>query len=409
MLTADLLRARRRGDEVRPLWVDAESPAEQARAQALVSLFQAHVGQSRGALDDAIADLVGEDTDYLLHRGLAKLLFDRSEFETQSSLDPVELRRRVFERARAHHPVAQHAGDPLHPTTRAQVLADVAAELKLDASDVERALYADLDREQVLQTFEPIDAKALLQRYDVALAQAMLLRASSVTITIAPGDPKRYRQLFRFIKFYGLIHTATGDRRRGYEVTLDGPMSLFQLTSKYGLKLAEFLPALLLCEGWTLRARVLWGKERRQANFELTPAAGLRSHYPDRGVYVTEEERGLVERFEALESPWKIDRRTELVDLDGQGVLVPDLVFKNRDDGREALLELVGFWRKGYLASRLELLRAHGPKNLVLAVSKKLAGTREKLGELPGEVVLFSDVIRAKQVLEAVERVAVRP
>ena len=154
---------------------------------------------------------------------------------------------------------------------------------------------------------------------------------------------------------------------------------------------------------------MLWGKERRQANFELTPAAGLRSHYPDRGVYVTEEERGLVERFEALESPWKIDRRTQLVDLDGQGVLVPDLVFKHREDGREALLELVGFWRKGYLASRLELLRAHGPKNLVLAVSKKLAGTREKLGELPGEVVLFSDVIRAKQVLDAVERVAVRP
>ena len=123
---------------------------------------------------------------------------------------------------------------------------------------MERALYADLDREQELRTFEPIEAKALLQRYNVALAQAMLLRASSVTITIAPGDPKRYRQLFRFIKFYGLIHTAKGDRRHGYEVTLDGPMSLFQLTSKYGVKLAEFLPALLLCEGWTLkRARAL--------------------------------------------------------------------------------------------------------------------------------------------------------
>ena len=405
MLTSDLVRARRRSDEVRPLYLNAADPAELARAAALCELFATHVGRPRGALEEALAELVGENTDYLLHRGLAKLLFDRSEFETGSPIDPIELRRRVFAKARAHHPVARQVGDPLHPVTRMQVLAEVAQELGLDAGAIEAALYADLEREQVLRSFDPIEPRALLDRYNLALAQAVLLRASSLTVKISPGDPKRYRQLFRFIKFYGLIHTASGDGSCGYEVTLDGPSSLFALSSKYGLKLAEFLPALLLCKGWSLRANVLWGKERRAAFFELDERAGLRSHYPDRGVYVTEEERGLVQRFEALETEWKIERRPVLVDLDGRGVLVPDLVFRH-PDGREALLEIVGFWRKGYLDSRLDLLRMHGPKNLVLAISKRLCGSREELGELRGEVCIFKDVIRAKDVLERIERVA---
>jgi predicted nuclease of restriction endonuclease-like RecB superfamily len=409
MLTADLVRARRRGDQVRPQWIDPGAPEERERAQALLATFEAHRGRTRGELDEALAERVGEGTDYLLHRGLAKLLFDRSTFEVASPRDPAEVRAQVFALARAHHPVSQRPGDPLHPVTRAEVLAQAGAALGLSPDAVERALYADLEREQVLAELEPLEPEALLHRYNLALAQAVLLRATSLEVTLAPGDPKRARQLFRFIKFFGLMHAVAGDRRSGYRVTLDGPMSLFQLSSKYGLKLAEFLPALLLCQGWSLRAQVLWGKERRAAVFELDPSAGLRSHYKERGVYVTDEERTFVERFRALESPWELERSAELVDLGGRGVLVPDLVFRHREDGREALLEIVGFWRKGYLEGRLELLRAHGPKNLVLAVSKKLAGAREGLEGLPGELSVFTDVIRAKDVLARIERVATRP
>ena len=409
MLTHDLVRARLRGGEVRPLYVDAKSSAELARAEGLIALFSTHVGAPRGALDDALAEAVGEGTDYLLHRGLAKLLFDRCEVGTEAAHDPIALRQRVFEAARAHHPVAQREGEALHPVTRAQVLTRVGEALGLSLAQVEHALYADLEREQVVRSFEPLTPAQLLNRYNLALVQAVLLRASALTLRIAACDPKRLRQLFRFIKFYRLIHTATGDWASGYEITLDGPASLFSQSSKYGVQLAEFLPALLLCKGWSLRAHLLWGRDRRAAELVLDDSCGLVSHYPDRGAWITDEERGLITRFEALGSPWEIEQRAELIDLGGRGVLVPDLVFRHRDDGRCALLEIVGFWRRGYLESRLELLRAHGPPNLILAVSKKLCGAREALGELPGEISVFSDIIRARDVLERVERVARRP
>jgi predicted nuclease of restriction endonuclease-like RecB superfamily len=210
MLTSDLLRARLRRGAVCPLYVDTAAPEQLDRARTLVELFNAHIDHTRGDLDDALAALVGDGTDYLLHRGLAKLLSDRCTFAVDAPCEPIELRRRVFEQSARHHPVALVAGDRVHAVTRADVLADVARSLSIDPAQAERALYADLERAHVLRAIDAIDASSLLQRYNVALAQAVLLRASSLTVTIAPGDPARYRQLFRYIKFYRLMHAVRG-------------------------------------------------------------------------------------------------------------------------------------------------------------------------------------------------------
>lgn len=409
MLTTDLVRARVVKGEVRPAYIDASDKELIDLAETLVALFAAHKGKSSGAVDDAMAELIGEDTDFLLHRGLAKLLEDRCEFATDCPVDPVELRRRVFERSVQHHPVSREAGNPVHPTTRAEVLAAVGAELGLDLERTERALYADLSREQLLQSFEPIAPSALLHRYNLALAQAVLFRAVSLEIELAPGDPQRYRQLFRFIKFFRLLYSAKGTGSRGYTLTLDGPASLFQLGAKYGLQMAEFLPALLLCDGWSLRAELLWGKERKRLAFSLEAGSGLRTHYQDRGVYVTDEEAHFVKRFADVAKGWRLDKRPEIYDLDGRGVLVPDFVIVNERDGREALLEIVGFWRKGYLEARGALLAEHGPKNLILAVSQRLRASEDTLESMAGACVFFKDVIPVKEIVAQCERVAAAP
>lgn len=406
MLTTDLLRARVVKGEVRPSYIDAGDKVLVDLAETLVALFKAHVDKPRGALDDSLAELIGEDTDFVLHRGLAKLLEDRAEFGTDSPVDPIELRKRVFERAVSHHPVSREAGNPLHPTTRAQVLEEVGRELGLSLERTERALYADLVREQILQTFEPIAPTTLLHRYNLALAQAVLFRAVSLEIEIGSGDPQRYRQLFRFIKFFRLLFSVKGNGARGYTITLDGPASLFQLGAKYGLQMAEFLPALLLCDGWSMRAELLWGKERKRLAFSLESGSGLRTHYADRGVYVTDEEAHFVKRFADVAKGWRLEKRPEIIDLDGRGVVVPDFVIVNESDGREALLEIVGFWRKSYLESRAELLRDHGPSNLILAVSQRLRASEDTLEALAGTVVFFKDVIPVKEILAHCERVA---
>jgi predicted nuclease of restriction endonuclease-like RecB superfamily len=408
MLTADLITARIVKGEVRPRYVTLDDPAALELARQVVAVFEAHVGQTRDALDNALAALLGEGTEFLLHRGLAKLLSDRATFEVKAPCEPALLRRRLFEESAKVHPAVQVA-DAVHKVTRDDIVARVAAELGVDAAAVTAAMYADLEGELVMTAGPDLAPDALLRRYNVALAQAVLLRATSLTIEIAPGDPARYRQLFRYVKFYRLMHAVEGRGESGYRITLDGPMSLFQLSQKYGLQLAEFLPALLLCAAWRATAEVRWGKEKRPMLLRLSSEQGLVSHYPDKGVYVTREEQFLLDRFADLDTPWTLERRAEVIDLGGRGVLIPELVMRHKKDRREALIDVMGFWRKEYLDARLALLREEGPKNLILLAPWRMRGDEGELSQTPAEVVFYKDVIPAKELIERAEKVGKAP
>ena len=72
----------------------------------------------------------------------------------------------------------------------------------------------------------------------MALAQAILLRSTGVTVHVYGETPARYRQLFRAIKFHRLICDIQPSGPDAYTLHLDGPLSLFSATQKYGLQLA---------------------------------------------------------------------------------------------------------------------------------------------------------------------------
>jgi hypothetical protein len=186
-------------------------------------------------------------------------------------------------------------------------------------------------------------------------------------------------------------------------LTVDGPQSLLRQSTRYGLQLAIFFPAVLLQTGtWTLHAEVEWGQKRKlKKQLTVDSTAGLQSHYRDRGAWTSNAEQWFVERFEKLDTGWTI-RPGELIDLGRQQVLVPDLAFEK--DGRVAYLDIVGFWRKGYLKKRL----AETPAHVVLAVSKRLVGDKAALPKtLAEQVIPFAEVIPAKKVLAQLEKRAV--
>jgi predicted nuclease of restriction endonuclease-like RecB superfamily len=280
--------------------------------------------------------------------------------------------------------------------TPAAVYAAVAAELGVEAAGLPDALYADQPAEQRLTKVSGLDASTLVARYNLAIVQALLFSAASVDIRVEHPTPADARHLLRAVKFQQLCFSATRD---GEDLCLhlDGPASLFSQTTRYGLSLAKFLPTLVLHARWSLRA-VVQVKHRKPV-LELDQDAGLVSHARDAGRYETREAEWFAERFEALSSGWTLERDPLPLNQGGEGVVVPDFTFRNGK--RVAHLEILGFWRKGTIERRLALLKKHGPKNLVLAVSKRYC--TEKAAELPEQVVSFAEVIPAKQVLERIE------
>ena len=407
MLTSDLILTRMYKGEVRPRYVDANDPDLLALAGQLIEVFDAHEGCARHDLDRELKDLLGTGTDFLLHRALAKLLFDRCEFDTEAPEEPEVLRRAVFETAAQAYRDAEDEGHHFE-FSRQDVLAQAATELQLTSEQIERGLYADLKDEQVLKGWKTCQPNWLLDRYNVALAQGVLLRAHELTIHLEEPSIPRQRELFRKIKFFQLLHRIETDDSGSCRIRLDGPMSLFKSSGKYGVQMANFLPTLLHFRHWRLDAALHWGKKRRPAKFHLAAEDGLKPHNRLTGQWQPEELAWFPEQMAKVTSDWQVQEDAELVPLGGQGVLIPDFVFQHPASGLRVYMEVLGFWRRGAMESRLEVLRRHGPENLLLAVSNQLLTEADDVDDLPGEIYLFRTTPVARKVLKHLENLLQR-
>jgi predicted nuclease of restriction endonuclease-like RecB superfamily len=389
MLTGKMLRVRYARDRIVPHYLDVRDPAWLEVAERLLELFRGQEGRTRGELEQDLVEAFGDDPGQLVHQGLAKLLEDRCEFEVVSGHPPEQIRAAVFRAAaRARQADALSAGLTFD---RAGVLGQAAAELGLTPEAVEQGLFADLKSEQKLARFEDVSPERLLQRYNVALAQAVLLRSTRVHVTVRGEPPQRYRQLLRRVKFHRLVCEMDKVGPDAHVLRLDGPLSLFSATQKYGLQLALFLPAVLLCRNFELVAELRWGAQRKPKKFLVSRADGLVSHYTDAGMYVPPELGMFAELFRKRVEDFDLAEETDVFALGG-GYWVPDFRLTHRPSGKVVRLEVLGFWRKAGAEQHLARLRQHVAEPFLLAVSDQLHIEDAELGELPAGIHRFRNM-----------------
>ncbi|WP_422931664.1 DUF790 family protein [Singulisphaera sp. PoT] len=400
MLTGNLVRVKTNSKgRIMPLYLpQRELPQWLEVAESLLMIFREGVGMTRGEVEAEINELLGEGIATLAHRGLAKVLEDRTEFAVVSDIAPEVLREKVFSAAAEYRQTLKGQGFGLREHfERDKVLGTVAAEFGVSADQVVAALFADLKDENRMLSFEDLSAQRLVDRYNVALAQSVLLRSVHITVQLRNEKPARYRQLFRQLKFHRLLYKVEGSMRDGYTLQIDGPLSLFSATNKYGLQMALFLPTLLLCSDFILDAELRWGPKREPRSFHLESSDGLVSHLADTGVYTPPEVNAFLDRFRQVAPGWDVTESTEVIELGREGVWVPDYRFVHRASGIDVLVEVVGFWKRTSLERLLRLLPKHGPKRYILAISDRLKVDEEEIKELSGPVLRFKEIPNSQE------------
>src|SRR4051794_12031464 len=404
MLTGNLVRVKTTSKRrIMPLYLPRDNPQWLEVAESLLLIFREGVGMTRGELEAEVHELVGEGLATLAHRGLAKVLEDRAEFEVVADVPPELLREKIFAAAAEHRRTLRAAGHRA-PFRREVVLESVAGELGVEPETMAAGLFADLKDENRMLRFEDLSAQRLIDRYNVALAQAVLLRAVLVTAEIRKERPARYRQLFRRLKFHRLLYRVEGSMADGYTLHIDGPLSLFSATNKYGLQMALFLPALLHCPEFRLDAELRWGPKREPRSFHLESSDGLISHQADTGTYVPAEYGAFLDRFRQVAPEWDVTESTEVLELGREGVWVPDYRFVHRATGTDVLVEVLGFWKRASLDRLLRLLPRYGPKRYLLAISERMKVDEESFDGLSGPVLRFKEIPNAVELTGLLER-----
>lgn len=404
MLTADLIRPRLRvrGGTLHIELLPVDNPHWQATAATLIDQFQKLPGHTSGEWETTLEQLEGERLDYVVLRGLAKVLSDGATWTTRPTpLPPADLRRMVFGRG----PVLAEA-DLFHPQSRAMRLQAIADELGTDVATLERSLFADLTSESVLVEIGPTwTPETLITRYNLELTRGVLYWARVMEVEIYDG----YQDFWRYVKLFKLMFEAK-PYQGGYWVTLDGPISPFvSTTTRYGRQFAAFLPALLLGERWQMQATVKSPFGEDWLRYELNSTSALTSHFKRRGEFDSRMEADFaaefIAKFGAERGQWRLSREDEVLLL-GDTVMIPDFAFTHQKDGRRALLEIMGFWHPDYLRRKLAKVRAAGRSDLILLVYEGVNLTADQLTDVPGEVLYFKNKPALKDVMTLVEQVA---
>ncbi len=395
MLTSDLAINFRRGDKVFPRLIKTDHAGYLRDAEILIEIFENFQGATRGELERELEEYIGAGTDFRILRGLIKLLNDRCEYATDAPAEPVEIRQKVFLEARKFQPVFPDSEN------KKEVLQTVADEFQTTSEAISANLYADLSAQQRLKSFENITPSELLDRYNLAQAQAILYKCVEMKIRVAPSDAANYRAIFGWIKHFGLIHSVIGNVSNGYEITLTGAASLFHRSQKYGINMSVFLPALLLCGSWQMRAEI--NDKKGTAFYELTSEqTELVSNRYDEPEYENPVHEKLKKNWEKSSVSWKLEENREVIDL-GKTAFVPDFALISPAN-EKVYLDVLGFWTPKSLQKRLTELEAAKFKDFIIAAWQELRGSREEATFSSANVVFFKSKLEPLLLEDAAEK-----
>ncbi len=393
--------------EVHVAYLDDASGRVVPFLDRLCRLVRRLEGWPRSAVVEALRRQERRVRDSARLAGISKALLDACVFQPPDGAGSApDVRRLVFEARGRHWPPVP--GDSDMP------YAEAAAALECTVGEVRRLLYADAPGARLLVRAPAFDGRALLARYNLELARAVLLDAERVWVTARGG----WRGTFRAIKLARLMHQLTR-AGRSYRVELTGPAAAYVVRpARYGARFARVIPALSRSSGWRLEAEL--NREGKKMTFRVrgrpSPEAGgapIGARARQAG-YDSEWERSLASDFRrnfgSERGGWRLERESTPV-VAGDELFLPDFTLRHAD-GREALVELVGFWTPEYLEAKTRKVAAAQLDHLILVVYRGLAVGRktDALTEAAGmeRVVWFVQRPRAAEVVRAAERWARR-
>jgi uncharacterized protein len=465
MLSAPLLRVAARKGTITPLFCTQEKEIELAERMIEEFAESCRSHERKAQLDNRISMIEQNYDDYKLVRGFYALLERRCTFGSQKiisnnttttavDLTAFQIRKALFEES-------SRRGFALTEFEKSEIISSVASKLRLStttttaaaAGDViQKMMWSDLDDNLVFHDFDAIDAKTLVGWYNLSLMQTLLFSCTKMEFHVSGG--LNWKRVLRKVKRLGLMYYL--ESRGGEEndngsssivCSLEGPLSLFKLTDRYGTSLAKLLPSIVFpkdnstwhIDAWIIRRSMDGGRrmyEFKISSKDIPPLLAVdpllprdddnnaleASSSPSASLFDSAVEEKFARRFEevagAVGIKWKLIREPDPLIVSGGRAFIPDFMFEKHNAGKDkkVYLEIVGFWTPEYLERKLQKLRdivGDNDVDLFIAVDEDLAcsklmsltatsAARGASSHLPKDRLIFykKDAVPVKPILD---------
>ena len=383
MLKKEHILCKINSGNIKPRWFDPENPEHLECAATLISLYQ-QASESRMSADE-LAMLAKNAIDSsplsAMSAGLNKLLLDRCEFKAAAELDYPELRKELFKKT-------------------AEMLKAGILPQPLKTPDI----YGDLPGFEKIERISPVTPGELLNHFNLAQAQALLIYARTVTLKICDPDVSALRKVMKAVKFFRLLAKFVNSGKNCVEIDVSGPFVLFGPTTKYAISLASLLPVVVNLKKWSIEAEILF--RDRTLKLKLNEKSRLSTTRRAFSTYLPEEIRMYHRMFAEKSTDWQIIGNTPFLDAGNQEIIFPDLSFQSNATGQIIHLELFHRWHAVQLQHRLELLASHPELPLILGIDRAVADEDflARYESLKNRFWLFRDFPGVENTLRALKK-----
>jgi len=437
MLSSELLRIKTSRGKITPLFctTDFENGANYELVNKLIVLFT-NAQKNKQCKGDMLQKikLLESEYDYKLVRGFVALLERRSVFgqlnSSTSIATPILIRQKLFEES-------SKQGLALSVAQRKDIIHQIATQMHISSDDVENIMWSDKDENLVLTRFDIINPKDLILWYNISLFQTLLFKCTRLEFYVKGGI--HWKQVLRNVKRFGLMYNleyysnGNSDDDDSIKCILEGPLSLFKMTDRYGTSMAKLLPSIVGTPIWQISGSIMKKTDDGQKiySFELSndntqeflrQTMDSSCQYVDNAgnddyVYDSSLEAAFAKRFHQHfdqndKFGWKLSREPDPLIADGKA-MIPDFLFERFE--YKVYFEIVGFWTKEYLerkAAKLKTLFEGNEKNndnhknidLLVAVNSELACSQiETISK--DKIFTFKKEVSLKPILEYLKKI----
>ncbi|MGA9843722.1 MAG: DUF790 family protein [Nitrososphaeraceae archaeon] len=374
----------------------------------------------------------------------------RSVFENKN-VEPSVIRRLLFESA-------SETGYPLTDIKRTEIVSVVAAKINISVENLSKIMWSDLEENLILERFDGISAEQLVAWYNLSLIQTLLFNCTKLEFSLRDGI--NWKHALRAVKRLGLMYNLErrssadessvaegmpGDKIYNHDslksesngdiiCSIDGPLTIFKLTDRYGTAISKLVPYIISSYGWSLKAWIVRktlssGKKIYQFDMSqetspdliaeplLSNANSKEQHLSDHDYYDSNVEKKFANKFLRSINDWKLSREPDPLILANGKALIPDFIFEKYD--RKIYLEIIGFWTKDYLLRKINKLKAitdlaktnlSNKIDLLIAINHEVyASSSSNLAETRAWNALISSITDKKVILYKNNDIQLKP
>jgi predicted nuclease of restriction endonuclease-like RecB superfamily len=374
MLTKELLRYGLKDGKIEPHFLK-RSKHWKDMAQMVLEESRSKEGAGFGELEDVWQSCQGRAGRFRKAvKGMCQVLQKKVILE---DLDPTDLaEKRAVMWDQCVQSMRERKEQSSFPTTLTKAYGDLPHRLKVDS----------------IPKWSP---DRLIHRYNLALAQGLLLHADGVSLEFDHISIVQWRVIWRWLKFYGLLVTVRGKIDGAVSFEIGGALDQFGGVKRYRGRVAAILGSLAHFSKWKLRARLHLGDI--SGDLLLDEKVGLLSHYPHmqqsypQEFMVFEEQlnKSLGEHWEPCEPSWP--------NVPMEQWRIPDLIYR-RKDGFVLSLEVFFEHQKDSFVNAMERTVVSYSKGMHLVLLEQKAYKALKLNE-DSKVLSFRSVPSVRKVI----------